>query len=118
MKGAPDYGNFIAKRFPRFWWLAIRNPIGNFRFLFKDRVPTVESNWNDAKPMEAAEMVKADQAVAYRWAWSGPYCGYRRVWLNKKQNTYSEIWFGWKVGSKVPGLGFTTQVRLNREIGT
>ena len=43
--------------------------------------------------------------------------GYRRVWLNK-DGTYGEIWLGWKLGSPVPGLGFTTQIRLKQAVGT
>ncbi len=117
-----------AKLLPTFRWYAIRNPVNNLRYIFKD--PDIvyrESNWDRNKNMEARPMLRTRQAMAYRWMWSGPFAGYRRVWLNNysvnmatkiaSADSYSEIWFGWKVGSKVPGLGFTTQVRLKRKIG-
>jgi hypothetical protein len=99
-------------------WLAIRNPVNNSRFIFKDREPTILGNWSDARgPMEAAQIIEAGYGVAWRWSYSGPFAGYRRVWINSS-GKYSEFWIGWKVGSAVPGMGFTLQLRLKREIGT
>ena len=126
---------WYTRYIPRFWWLAIRNPVGNLRFLFKDRDAHIESNWDQALPMEAELMLKKEQESAYCWSWAGPFAGYRLVWLNgfavafdttDRDNpkrigaiadSYHEFWFGWKLGSGVPGLGFTMQVRLKREIG-
>lgn len=100
-----------------FWWYAIRNPVNNLRFCFQDPEEFYsETNWS-MDSMEAAEMQEAGQAMAYYWRWSGWKSCYRRVWLNDNLH-YSEIWFGWKIGSSVPGLGFTSQVRLKRDIGT
>lgn len=98
------------------WWYAVRNPIGNFRFLFKDREAHIQG-WGP-QSMEAKDLLLHETKVAKRWAWNGPFAGYRRVWLSKDLHKYSEIWVGWKIGSTVPGMGFTAQVRLNREIGT
>lgn len=108
------------------WWYAMRNPVNNSRYWFKDRIPQTMTNWrhyddlgadvSKTIPMEPANMLEKGQAVAWRWSWSGPFAGFRRVWLRGSKN-YSEIWFGWKVGSDVPGMGLTAQVRLNREIG-
>jgi len=111
---------FYKAVFYRWWWYAIRNPVNNAQFIFDDPGEVnVKTNWSIAKGMEAPQMIKADQRMAYMWRWSGPFASYRRVWLNGFQmDSYSEIWFGWKVGSTVPGMGFTMQVRLNRKIGT
>ena len=101
---------------PDWWWYAIRNPVNNARFIFKDREASIETNWPIAAPMEAQQMIAIGQGMAYRWAWSGPFAGYRCVWLNG-QDKYSEIWFGWKVGSTVPGMGFTMQWRRKAQVG-
>ena len=117
-----------AKWLPTFRWYAIRNPANNMRYIFDDREANVEGNWI-TDPMEAKQLIEAGQQMAYRWSYNGPFAGYRRVWITARKflifghgeevnYQYSEIWFGWKVGSKVPGLGFTSQVRLKREIGT
>jgi len=110
--------NWFIKRFPRFWWFAVRNPVNNFRYIFEDRMPIQrESNWGPLKPMEASNMLARGQQMAYRWVANKWFSGYRRVWL-KGITHYSEIWIGWKIGSNVPGMGFTLQIRLNRKIGT
>lgn len=123
-EGPPDWWDNGERKFAAFQWYATRNPVNNFRYLFKDPVSVnVATNWfhggssGVVVPMEAAFLREAGQAVAWRWLWAGPYAGYRRVWLNG-QDRYSEIWFGWKLGSTVPGLGFTGQVRPKRKIGT
>ena len=109
--------NWFIKKFPRFWWYAVRNPVNNFRFIFEDRMPvTRESNWEDGI-MEAHNMAKVGQDMAYRWIANNWFAGYRRVWLTGL-DTYSEIWVGWKIGSTVPGMGFTMQFRRNRKFGT
>jgi hypothetical protein len=100
--------------FPRFWWYAIRNPVNNLRFIFKDREANIVG-WGP-QSMEATDLITHKVRSASRWAYNGPFAGYRRIWLNG-DNRYSEIWFGWKVGSSVPGMGFTAQVRLKRLIG-
>lgn len=109
--------NPLVRWFPNFWWYAIRNPVNNMRYIFDDREGNLKTNWYEDIPMEAHQMLAVGQQMAFQWVWNGPFAGYRRVWLNG-QDRYSEIWFGWKVGSGVPGLGFTTQVRLKRKIGT
>jgi len=111
--------SWFIKTFPAFWWYAMRNVVNNHRFLLDDRDPEVETNWRRewaSQPMEASEMRDAGQTMTYKWSWSGPFAGYRRVWL-KSSGLYSEFWVGWKVGSGVPGLGFTIQPRFNRVIG-
>lgn len=108
-----EEGKF-AKKFPKWWWFAMRNPVNGMRYIFKDREAKV-AGWEG--PMEAQNLIDAGVTVATRWLYSGAFAGYRRVWLTK-DGKYGEFWFGWKVGSDVPGLGFTAQLRRNREIGT
>jgi len=121
-EGYPDWfdryvQNFWYKKlFPRWWWYSIRNPLNNMRFLFDDDKEFNIEGWQQPS-MEAHDLIIADITSASRWSYRGTFAGYRRVWLND-DGTYSEIWFGWKVGSTVPGMGFATQVRLKRKIGT
>ncbi len=106
-------GGFVAK-FPTFWWYAVRNPVNNKRFIFKDREAKIDG-WEG--PMEAQDLIDAGVTKATRWAYSGAFAGYRVIKL-EGDNKYSEYWHGWKVGSTVPGMGFAMQLRRKREIGT
>ena len=123
-EGCPDWWikkskqkNWVAKTFPRWWWFAIRNPVNGFRYIFKDRqLYAIETNV-EGESIEPEELIKQQLTSGYMWRSSGPFGGYRKVWLSDEPGLYSEIWFGWKVGSEVDGMGFTMQVRLNREIG-
>jgi len=120
-EGCPDWWLNMDKPkvkdvFPCWWWYAIRNPVNNMRFLFDDDKPFHTYGWIQ-ESMEAHDLLEQKVRKAWRWRFRGVLCGYRRVWLNDNGH-YSEFWIGWKVGSKVPGLGFATQLRLNREIGT
>ena len=112
----PQWFYSLGRPFPDWWWYAIRNPVNNTRFIFKDRAARYETNWSIRGPMEAQQLIDAGQVMAYRWASNGPFAGYRRVWLNG-QDKYSEIWFGWKVSSIVPGMGFTMQWRRKVRVG-
>ena len=132
MKNLPLYGNkeegypewfdryvqnfWYKKIFPRWWWYVIRNPLNNMRFLFDDSKEFKIEGWQE-QSMEAHDLIIAGVTSATRWSYRGAMAGWRRVWLNG-DDKYSEVWFGWKVGSTVPGLGFATQVRLKRDIGT
>lgn len=129
-EGVPDWWYEKAKEkwwtrmFPAFWWLAIRNPVNNLRFAFHDPIlPNIDTNAPGG--VEAHQLIKQGLLVGWRYMWKGPYSSYRRVWLSKKVTdsgsiamVYSEIYLGWKLGSSVPGNGFTMQVRLKRGIGT
>ena len=108
--------HWYTDRWPYWWWYAIRNPVNNSRFIFTDRPSAgIDTNWGIMSSMEPAKLLEANQQMAYRWVYSGPFAGYRCVWLHDN-GKYSEIWFGWKVDSTVPGMGFTTQVRINRRL--
>jgi hypothetical protein len=121
MKTLPIWGNregvLSFCKGTDFWSYAITNPVNNLRYLFDEPIYQEESNWHPELQMEAPEMIVAGRAMAYRYRWSGWMSGYRRVWLNSNDR-YSEFWIGWKLGSGVPGLGFTSQLRLKRKVGT
>lgn len=106
---------WCREKAPRFWWFAIRNSVNGFRWIFKDREPKYDG-WQKNE-MEAQDLIDAGVTKATRWAYSGPFAGYRKITL-EGNGEYSEIWFGWKVGSSVPGMGFAMQRRKNRKIGT
>jgi len=97
------------------WWYAIRNPVNNKRYVFKEKKAPKVYGWQG--PMEAQDLIREGVGTATRWTHSGWKVGYRKVWL-EGNDKYSEVWGGWKLGSDVPGLGFTMQVRLKRKIGT
>lgn len=129
--------SWFVRTFPNFWWYAIRNPVNNFRFLFDDREANWSGNWV-SEHMEAREMLENNCKFAYRWAYNGLFAGFRCVYLHGYRETpvdlgdeeqgvswavaseadsYTEFWWGWKVGSTVPGMDFTMQFRWKREIG-
>lgn len=105
---------FLRSKMPTWWWFAIRNPVNGFRYIFKDREAKFEG-WQ-SKNMEAQGLIDAGVTHASRWAYSGPFAGYRTIKL-EGDNKYSEFWIGWKVGSDVEGMGFTWQRRKDIEIG-
>lgn len=123
-----DY--WYKKIFPRWWWFSFRNSLNNARFFFDDSKPYDVDGWQPAS-MEAHDLMIANIRSASRWSYRGITAGWRRVWLTTVKKDiklykwvlvsageyYNELWFGWKVGSSVPGMGFTTQVRLYRDIG-
>lgn len=114
-EGSPDWWKGSD-----FWWYAVRNPVNNFRFLFKEPLLDdikVDTDWTTNANMEAQQLIDHQRTSVYRWMYSGPFAGYRKIWIHKNDK-YSEVWFGWKVGSSVPGMGMTAQVRLNRKVGT
>ncbi len=115
---------WYIKPWPRFWWYAIRNPANNHRFLFEDTedkdLDQLITDWDMGRPMEAIE-IKHDVLHGYRDHKSAFYfkrkswrAGYRKVWLLKGGMEYRELWAGWKLGSKVPGLAITLQFRKGR----
>ena len=98
----------------RFTYMAMRNPVNNHRFLLKDVTDWKTAGDAAAFDTEGSDLVRKGIKSASGWRYTGLLAGYRRIWLNSPTK-YSELYFGWKVGSGVAGLGFTLQVRLNRE---
>lgn len=110
-EGCPDWWDGSA-----WWWYAIRNPVNNTRFIFEE--PTEMTGQTNAPGgLEAHQLIAQEIDYGYRWMFAGWMSGYRSVWLNGNDK-YSEFWIGWKLGSTVPGVGFTLQYRRKREIGT
>jgi len=107
---------FMRKTFPRWWWFAIRNPANGTRFIFKDRITfKMESDVPNGE-IEPHQLIGKGLTSGYKWRYDGPFAGYKEVSINA-DGTYNEKWFGWKIGSEVPGLGFTVQYRKNGDIG-
>jgi len=92
---------------------AFRNPVNNHRFLFEDRTDFQVSGDPEAFIHSGRSLEASGERVSKGWRWSGPFAGYKKTWL-KGPGFYSEFYIGWKVGSGVPGLGFTLQLRFNR----
>jgi len=121
-KKAAKKENWFIKRFPCWWWYAMRNPVNNTRYWFKEREAAYSGNWA-THDMEAQDLYRAGIREAHRWAYNGWFAGYRWVRIDRAPGLiyaedpgqYSEWWIGWKVGSKVPGLGFTFQRAKERD---
>jgi hypothetical protein len=101
----------------RFCYMALRNPVNNHRYIFED----VDTWRTWGAPMafdtEASHLDKLGLKNASGWRYSGLIAGYKFIWISGP-GKYSEFYIGWKVGSRVPGLGFTFQLRLKRDFGT
>jgi len=98
----------------RFAYMAIRNPVNNHRFLFEDVTSWRVSGDARAFDTEGSDLVRLGIHSAAGWRYTGWIAGFKRTWLNSSSK-YSEFYIGWKVGSGVPGLGFTFQLRLKRD---
>jgi len=112
--------NWYQLRFPelspymrRFRYMAFRNPVNNHRFVFKEPRTFKTAGDPEAFNYDGKSLLAAGIRSSSGWRYSGLFAGYKRTWL-KGPGKYSEIYFGWKVGSPVPGLGFTVQLRFNR----
>lgn len=103
-----------SMRVRRFQYMALRNPVNNHRFIFDDVIFWKTAGDPAAFDTEGVDLVARGIRSASGWRWSGFFAGYRRIWL-KGPGKYSEFYIGWKVGSRVPGLGFTLQTRFNRD---
>lgn len=98
----------------RFVYMALRNPVNNHRFIFDDVLFWKTAGDESAFDTEGSDLVRQGLTSVSGWRYAGLIAGYRRIWLTGP-DTYSEFYIGWKVGSQVPGLGFTLQIRLKRE---
>lgn len=112
-KHGPDGDGWSAYKM-RFSYMALRNPVNNHRFLFTDVKAWRTSGDPEAFDTEGSDLIRKGLAHASGWRYAGAFAGWRRIWLNGTDR-YSEVYFGWKVGSAVPGLGFTFQLRLKRD---
>jgi hypothetical protein len=84
-------------------WYAIRNPVNNLRLLFHEpRFLTVLGTPNmDTTP-----------GLQWRYAYGGWKDSFRVTWGKVRPfKGKKEFYIGWKIGSNVPGVGFTLQLR-------
>lgn len=99
----------IAKKFPRFWWLAFRNPVNNLRFLFK--IPTPEAvktaEWSWEGPMEPNIARKNSLKQIGRYRWHGWKCEFWYIRI-LTETRHFRIRIGWKLLQR-PGMGLTFQ---------
>lgn len=112
---APDWWVKKHHFWSNWWWFAVRNPVSNTHWWFRDRPATFYGTWH-AKAMEPRDLLAQGKTKATRWAVNGFFAGYKVVWIVDATH-YGEFWIAWKVGSDVPGMGFAMQLRRNREIG-
>jgi len=113
----PNYLIVFARhnKWVRQWkYSAFRNPVNNHRFLITEPTEYNSVGHPGAFEAEPQTLLLGKRRSCSGWRWSGFFAGYKRTWL-KGPGKYSEIYFGWKVGSEVPGLGFTVQLRFNRD---
>lgn len=103
-----------SMRVRRFKYMALRNPVNNHRFIFDDVESFNTLGDPEAFDTESADLERRGLRSASGWRYAGFFAGYRRIWLTGR-GKYSEFYIGWKVGSRVPGFGFTLQIRLNRD---
>lgn len=104
LSGAPwweDYlsrhGNPVAKKFPRFWWSAIRNPANGLRtydFLTVE-VKGYKFKGNDL-PVNPAELRKLKKRVGWFYAWKGIYSGFW-VCVVWNETRHMKLRIGWKI---------------------
>ena len=92
----------------RFQFMALRNGANNMRFWFKQ--PVTYKSWGYDGEMESQPMKDAGIQITERWRQVGWMFSYRRLWLINNYQ-YREFYVGWKIGSSVPGMGFTLQNR-------
>lgn len=115
----PDW----ATKYPalgRWWYTAVRNPVNGQARLLSDPVAWDDlGSWTETD-MEPKALWLANKTFAFRWRSAGWKDGMRIVWIHSVVDeaicTYSEFYWGFKIGSPVPGLGFGTQVRLGRKV--
>ncbi len=99
-------------RWLRVWlYYAIRNPVNNLRYLFKDTNSFLQ--WGYSGVLESKDMVELGVGEASRWRQSGWKFSYRKLSILNSEK-YREFFIGWKIGMGVPGCGFTLQFRKGR----
>lgn len=92
-------GNFISRRFPNFWWSAIRNPangLRTYKWMSCD-VDVTRLEWkdNDA-PTNPGPLRRAGKRLGWFYAWQGPYSGLWLCFLWNKER-HAKVRIGWKL---------------------
>ena len=114
----------VAKHFPRFWWLAVRNPVNNLRFVrpFMMVVDSRKVDYiGDRFRSFSIHTARTHRRAIWFLAWQGWRAGF---WLIRPRDdgTHLRIRIGWKVTpwdsyepveGRTVGVGF--QFMLRRE---
>jgi len=100
--------HWAAKRFPRFWWFAVRNPANNMRRWFRQR-SFKESGWDGYMDPRVARA--AGKRAIFRYRWNGLLADmWVIVILSDTRHFRARL--GWKLGQWDLGeyAGFAMQL--------
>ena len=109
--------HWAAKRFPRFWWLAGRNPANNMRRWFKQPGSFGQRGW--AGPVDPRSAREHSKRLLWRYRWSGLL---GELWVIYVWNDEYHFRFrlGWKLGQADEAgsdyLGYAIQL-MPRRVG-
>lgn len=97
------------------WDRVGRNPVGNSKYLLEKIFgdPDEFNQWGVAKHEKGTpDPMEAGDKIQWRARQKGLLTSARITW-GKPDNSKgkNEVYFGFKLGSSVPGIGFATQVR-------
>ena len=103
--------HWCAKRFPRFWWFAIRNPANNMRLWFKEPETYYEKAGGWEGPMEP-RFAREQGRTLWRYRYSGAFS---ELWVIHawNENRHFRFRMGWKLGQRDGGtdaLGYAIQL--------
>lgn len=98
----------IAKRFPRWWWFAVRNPANNMRFWFREPDSYIDEKWEG--PVTPAN-ARLNGGSIFRYRHSGLLAEF---WYIRAMGRRHHLRFrlGWKLGQTDSGhdaLGYAVQ---------
>jgi len=91
--------NPIARRFPNFWWSAVRNPANGLRTypLLTCDVDPLRLEWRDNDlPTNPGPLRRTGERVGWFYAWQGAYSG---LWLCVlwSDSRHMKLRIGWKL---------------------
>jgi hypothetical protein len=92
-------GNWLAKRFPSFWWSAVRNPangLRTYRFVTVKIDPNRVESRGNYLPTNPGPLRRAGGRVGWFYAWHGLYSGFWLcvAWTDAK---HMKLRLGWKI---------------------
>lgn len=93
------YGNWLSRRFPRWWWNAIRNPANGLRtysVLSVEIEPSRVRTIGNGLPSNPAPLRKAGGRFSWFYAWQDNYAGFWicAIWSATK---HMKLRIGWKI---------------------
>jgi hypothetical protein len=105
--------HWAAKRFPRFWWFAVRNPANGMRTWFKPRATYKDIKWRGSVDPVTA---RANGGSVFRYRYSGLLAEfwYIRAWNPERHFRFR---LGWKLGQPLGenALGYALQLMPYRK---